>query len=68
MAKILIEYTIPPGATRDEVGEFVADALESWGGQFHPNDPLFHSLRGSMTKLVVSRKDFTYLLTSKSDA
>jgi hypothetical protein len=65
--KIIIEYTIPPGSDRASVAQFVSDALESWGGGFHPEDPLFHSLRGHMTKLIVSNKDFTELLTKKED-
>lgn len=27
-----------------QVRQFIIHALESWGGQFHPDDPLFGSL------------------------
>lgn len=54
---IKIEFTKPTGASVEAVAEFVIDALSSWGGQFHPEDPLFHSLRGKM-KYVTERKDF----------
>jgi len=34
--------TYPPLA--GDLRSFIKDALESWGGQRHPDDPLFHSL------------------------
>lgn len=58
MSKIVIEYTMPPGTNRDDIASFVHDALSSWGGQFHPDDPLFGSLRGLMTTITVNRKKF----------
>ena len=33
-----------PGASDEDVADFVTDALSSWGGQFRPDDPLFRSL------------------------
>lgn len=53
---IKIEIDEPPGTDRDAIAEFVIDALSSWGGQFHPEDPLFESLRGRMKKVVVGHK------------
>lgn len=41
---IRIRAKVPPGIDDAELASFVADALESWGGQFHPDDPLFDSL------------------------
>jgi len=41
-----ISFTIPRGgATRGQVRAFIKDALETWGGQFHPTHPLQPSLR-----------------------
>lgn len=34
----------PEGTDDEEIASFVTDALGSWGGQFDPEDPLFHSL------------------------
>lgn len=63
MPRITIEYTMPQGADKNDIAEFVVDALESWGGQRHPNDPLFSSLRGHMRRIVVNHKAFDELLT-----
>lgn len=35
----------PSGASENDVAGFIIDALETWGGQRHPDDPLFSSLR-----------------------
>lgn len=41
-----ISYTVtlflPEDATRDDVGEYILDAISSWKGQFPPSEPLFH--------------------------
>lgn len=42
--KIVVSAIVPADASDDEIVQFVADALSTWGGQFHPADPLFHSL------------------------
>ena len=41
---VRITFDMPEDATQAEVKEFIVDALGSWGGQFHPDDPLFGSL------------------------
>jgi len=68
MPLIKIEYKLPPGTDKDTIAEFIIDALESWGGQFHPQDPLFGSLRGHMTKIVVNHKDYSDRLTRMENA
>jgi hypothetical protein len=68
MPKISIEYTLPQGADKESVANFVVDALESWGGQFHPEDPLFGSLRGHMKRIIVNHKDYSSLLTQMENA
>lgn len=40
---VKVTFTADSGATRDEIEEFVRDALSTWGGQRHPDDPLFSS-------------------------
>jgi len=42
--KIEVIINTPPRVKPDEIASFVEDALSTWGGQFHPADPLFHSL------------------------
>lgn len=56
MPQIIINYEMPEGATRDDIAEFVLDALQTWGGQRHPDDPLFGSLRGKINSLKVNNK------------
>lgn len=63
MPKIVIEYNVPQGANRDDIADFIVDALESWGGQRHPDDPLFSSLRGNIKNIVVNHKNYNNLLT-----
>ncbi len=36
-------------ATLPDVEAFARDALSSWGGQYHPDDPLFRSV--AITKI-----------------
>ena len=39
-----VEFEVELPVEYAEVKEFIKDALEAWGGQFHPNEPLFGSL------------------------
>ena len=41
--KINLEYA-PEDVDEEDIAKFVYNAVTSWGGQFHPSDPLFHSL------------------------
>jgi hypothetical protein len=54
MAKI--HFHRPLDTTVEEIAEFINDALTSWGGQKHPEDPLFGSLQ--LTDLTVHGKRF----------
>lgn len=65
MPFIKIEYTMPQGTKAEDIADFVIDALESWGGQKHPDDPLFGSLRGHMLSVVVNHKQYKHLLTER---
>jgi hypothetical protein len=53
-----IKFDRPPGAEIEDIAEFIRDALTSWGGQFHPEDPLFHSL--DVSRVTVHGKVFSY--------
>jgi hypothetical protein len=65
MPSIKIEYDMPEGTNRDEIADFVVDALESWGGQFHPDDPLFESLRYRIKSIVINNKQYRHLLRTE---
>jgi len=56
--QIKIEIDAPPGTNRDDIAQFIVDALSSWGGQYHPEDPLFNSLRGRLKKVIVGNKRY----------
>lgn len=51
-----VTFIKPVGADRDDIAQFIFDALSSWGGQFRPDDPLFRSLK--LTKLIVAGKNY----------
>ncbi len=56
--QIIVEFSLPHeirGSTR-EFREFVEDALESWGGQRHPDDWLFNSLQNVKVLGIVEMK------------
>lgn len=45
----------------DAMANYVADAVSSWGGQFHPDEPLFSAnLRCKATCRGVTIKDNDY--------
>jgi len=39
-----ISFDVPDTVTRAELRAFIVAALETWGGQRHPDDHLFYSL------------------------
>jgi hypothetical protein len=57
-SKLVVKFDMPKDVTNEDLAAFVIDALSSWGGQFHPDDPLFHSLRGRIHHVVVRGKPF----------
>ncbi len=42
--EITIRCGVPRGVPAAELRAFICDALETWGGQRHPDDPVFCSL------------------------
>lgn len=54
--KIKLAYH-PDGVSDAELAGFIWDALESWGGSFHPEDPLFHSLE--LEHIQISKTKYT---------
>ena len=57
---VRIIVRIPEDSNANDVVIFAVDALTSWGGQFHPDDPLFHSLRVKS----ISAGGFCYALSN----
>lgn len=49
--KLELEFEVNESVEFSYVREFIIDALETWGGQKHPNDELF----GSLEKVKVKR-------------
>lgn len=49
--KLELSFEVNEAVELSYVREFIIDALESWGGQRHPDDPLF----GSLEKVSVKR-------------
>lgn len=61
-----LEFKKPRGASDADVREFIIAALETWGGQRHPSDPLFHSLREGLK--VTRNRDAEFFLSKRKDA
>jgi hypothetical protein len=52
--------TIPYNVDEEIIIGFVYNAITSWGGQFRPEDPLFHSLdvkNISMGDLILNKEE-----------
>jgi hypothetical protein len=55
--KAVIVFDLPTrGVAANEIAGFICDALETWGGQFHPDDELFNSL--SVKSVTVGSQKF----------
>ena len=62
----IITVKRPTGATVGATKAFIRDALESYGGQFDPDDPLFYSLAVFNVTKGLSRKRKTKTLQTNS--
>jgi len=58
---VRIIVKVPEASTVDDVVIFAVNALTSWGGGLHPDDPLFHSLQVKS----ISAGDVHYALDQK---
>lgn len=38
----LVSVVRPEGVTKAEMAEYIKDAVETWGGGYSPDDPLFN--------------------------
>ena len=45
----ILSFEVHEAVELSYLKSFIKDALESWGGQFHPNDELFESLEKVQT-------------------
>lgn len=52
-----LAFDVDDAVTLSELRKYIKDALETWGGQRHPNDPLFDSL--SNVRIVTFEKATT---------
>lgn len=44
-------------ATKTDIKDYIREAVEHWGGQFHPNHPLFSAHIDKVTVKSVKQKD-----------
>jgi hypothetical protein len=42
---VTIVGTVEQGVSVSELKGFIEDAVSTWGGQFHPDEPLFSSMK-----------------------
>jgi hypothetical protein len=58
MKELLIVLRYPDSVSLGEIKVFARDALESWGGQRHPEDHLFYTTKAPMNRMktVKSKK------------
>jgi hypothetical protein len=61
--RAIVLFDLPGICNPHEVADFITDALETWGGQRHPEDPLFNSL--SVKKVSVGRVRYENLEPKK---
>jgi len=62
---MLIKITIEnmPNILNDEIAQYVFDALSSWGGSFHPSNPLFNSLH--INKITVRNINYDFSMCNQ---
>lgn len=53
MKRMLLEITYPDSVDSHEIKDYAQAALEHWGGQRHPDDHLFGTVRAPKTKMRV---------------
>jgi hypothetical protein len=49
-----VSFGVEETISFEAVKYFIEDALETWGGQRHPDDPLFGSLKNVSVKKIPS--------------
>lgn len=47
-----IAFDVPSSVSRSELREYLKDAIESWGGQRHPYDHLFNTIKNTTVKFT----------------
>lgn len=40
--KYVVTVTRPAGVSITEMRNYIREAVDMWGGQFHPDDPMFY--------------------------
>lgn len=51
--KFILEVSTSSGVTDGELMAFILEAISTWGGQRHPDDPLFNSCqKATITKIT----------------
>lgn len=42
---VLLSFSVDKASEQTDVVRYISDALTSWGGAFHPDDPLFSGIQ-----------------------
>jgi hypothetical protein len=42
--RIIISADVPPEINDHNLADYLIEAIEYWGGQYHPDDPLFYGV------------------------
>lgn len=53
MKTIILEVKYPNSVSADEIKDYCQNALECWGGQRHPDDHLFNTVKVLKNKMRV---------------
>lgn len=55
MKTLIIELRYPDSVSLAEIKDYAQDALETWGGQRHPEDHLYYTTKAPMSKMQVKK-------------
>ena len=52
-----VRITLRNPVPRGDLRQYVKEAVECWGGQFHPDDPLFNGVELVTTRIIREKAD-----------
>ena len=55
--QLLVNITVPDEIGNLELRTYINEAVTYWGGQFHPDEPLFDSNNKCVTTKILSEKE-----------
>jgi hypothetical protein len=54
--KVTVEFPVSNKADKEDIAQYVEDAISAWGGSLHPDDPMFGNRDAYVSKLKYVRK------------